>query len=451
MAGLTDQGLLIETFQSLLAALHAGLRLVFGNALPLDDSTIEGQSWKILVRQLVKVWQQLETMYSSWDPNKATGAALDALCVLTGTFRQPPSFSAGKVFVTGTASTVPSGSQFQIDDDGVVGAIIFDADMVAADAWDTGASYVVGDVVENAGNIYYCRTAVDNTISAPTFTERYPDDAAFIAGQPAIYWVWVGEGTAYVEVDASAIDTGPVEFPSFTINRIFTPVVGWQGVGNALDFEVGTDVESDESLREARRANLSAPGTGTLDAIRAALLDIDGVIAATVFVNPLDVVDADGIPAHSIEALVRGGEDQDIYDCLLANVAAGVYTHGNTAGTATDSEGTAHAMRFTRPEEIEIYVAITLEYDALLYPEDGDDQVAAAIVEFGDAQATGKDAVAWSIGSCAREVDGTLKVTVCDIDIAPAPATSADIVITKRQLAVFDTSRIDITSTPATP
>lgn len=451
--GLTADGFLAETFQSLREVVFGRLRNEFGNGLPLDDSTIEGHSWNILIDCLTKLWELAEAVYSSQDPDKATGAALEALCILTGTFRQPPSFGTGTTLFSGDAATlVPADTNIRIGDAGAIATTTDDATLAAADAWDTSLAYIIGDLVATGGNVYYCRADVDNTINAPTHTQRYPSGSLFLAGDPAIYWVWVGAGDAVIEVDAISVETGPVNFPSFAIDQIVNPIAGVSGVGNALDFELGQDIQSDESLRESRNNNLAAPGTSTRDSIRAAILALDDVVSCTVFVNNTMITDADGVPAKSIEVLVRGGDDQDIADCLLANVAAGIGTYGNTTASSVDSEGTAHTVLFSRPDEIAIYVALTLTYDAGVYPDDGDDEVALGVVTFGDLQKTGKDAVAQSIGATANALGiGVLEVTQCLISTTPGPVASTTIPISLRQLAVFDTSRISVTSNAGTP
>jgi hypothetical protein len=180
-----------------------------------------------------------------------------------------------------------------------------------------------------------------------------------------------------------------------------------------------------------------------------------------VFFNNTDVTDADGIPPHTVEALVRGPEapdaefDQSIFDALLAGVAAGIRTHGSGAGLvtgfATDDAGTEHVMKFTRPTEVPIYVDLTVVKDPDEYPVDGDDQIKEAIVAYGDAQNTGKNAVASRIIAAAFGVAGVLDVTACLIDVAPGPVASTTIAISLRQLAVFDTSRVSVTSGDGVP
>src|SRR5690348_2210480 len=74
--------------------------------------------------------------------------------------------------------------------------------------------------------------------------------------------------------------------------------------------------------------------------IRMSLLAIEGVTAASVDVDPQGFVDA----------VVAGGRDQEVFDALLRSVPAGIVTRGEIRGFALDSQGTQHAMAFSRPE-----------------------------------------------------------------------------------------------------
>jgi hypothetical protein len=153
-----------------------------------------------------------------------------------------------------------------------------------------------------------------------------------------------------------------------------------------------------------------------------------------------------------VEALVSGtATAQAIYDQLLLSVAAGIRTHGDEVGASVDAEGVSQVMKYSIPDEIEIYVEITLTYDADLYPADGDDQVKAAIIAFRATKNTGDDAVSSSTAAQAFKVSGVNDVVSCFIDDAAAPTVPTTVAIALREIAVFDTARIDVISTPATP
>lgn len=428
MAGLTAEGLVVETFETLRAKVHARLRNEFG-PIPLDESTLEGLITDIFVEAMVKLWEIAETCYSALDIDKAVGQALDALTALVGVFRRPATFSIGtSIVLTGDVGTVvPAGTQLSTGASGTVVELLADSDaMVAAPARAISTAYALGDIVTNAGHIYRADNAgTTGTGTGPTHTTR--EGAGMLDGVVGgVFWTWLGEGTAYVDdVRARATEEGATSVPAYAITDIETPFLGLRGGTNILDFNAGEDQMTDEELREAREAQLAQPGTGTNPAIGAALRIVDGVISATVFSNRSSTTDADGVPPHSVEALVRGGEDQDIWDALYANVADGIGFHGDEVGSVTDSEGTVHTVRFSRPEELAVYLRVVLTKNPAEYA--GDAVVEEEIVEFGDDVDTGRDVEPSEISSVAFDVDGVLRVSevMAYTDVISAPTAWA--------------------------
>lgn len=447
MAGLTTTGFTIPTMEEIREDINQRLRAAFSQSLDLSDGTIEGQLVGIIAERLSVLWETAEVVYSAMDPDKAATAALDAICAITGTTRLPPTYTTVTLVLTGTPATVvaalskaSTGSTeflFETDEQQTIGSL---------SAWAGTTAYVVGDMVTNASRVYYCITAgTSDGSGGPTTT------ALDITDNTA-HWAYLGEGTGAVEAAATADVTGPYAAPAFSVTTQITQGVGFLGVSNPAAGTTGSNVQTDENLRVLREQEVQRPGTSPLDAIRAAILDVEGVTSVTMFENPTDTTDADGMPPHSVEAMVEGGEDQDIWDALLANVAAGIRTHGDEVGTANDSQGTAHTRRFSRPTEVPIWLTITYTYDAEEYPVDGDDQSAEAIVDYGNGQKTGRDAVATALQSRAFALDiGVLGVTSCLIGLADPPVASTDITITSRQKATYALARTVVNSSAGTP
>lgn len=397
----------------------------------------------IVANALAELWEQAETIYAAGDPDAALESALEQLCALTGTVREAAAPSTVTLTLTGDDATlVPSGSRAATSTTEMEFETLDDATLVAVPAWVTATAYAEDDQVTRGGYVWQAYNA-GTSDTGPTGDGGTSSDGD-------ITWIWLGSGTASVDVASASVVLDAVVAESGDITSIVTAVSGWSGVVNLLDADLGKLVETDESLRIRRETELSAAGGPTPDAIRAALLDLEDVTSATVFYNDTDA-EVDGMPPHSVEALVRGGDNQVIFDCLLANVAAGILTHGGVDGTAVDSEGTSHAISFSRPTEIDIYVEISVTYDATLWPVDGEDQIAAAIVAWGDARNTGADAVASAISAQAFSIPGVFDVTDVDIGTAPAPTLGTTIAISARELAVYDTSRVSVTATPGTP
>lgn len=450
--GITLTGFVVKPEDAIIEDMETRARAKYGASVPLGNKTVLGQLIRIVAEVVGLVWELGQKIVASQDPDAAAGALLDALCALTGTFREAARHSLVDLTLTGDPTTiVPTGSQASTLSTGVPFETLEDATITELDAWADTTLYAVGDRVTNSARAYVCITAGTSAGSGG------PDTTSDDITDGTAHWRYMGEGTGAVDVDAQSVETGALEATSGDITVIDTPVSGWSSVKNLLDASAGAAEQTDEDLRTTRELELAASGSSPPDAIRAELLQVEGVTSATVFYNDTDVTDGDGVPPHSVECLVQGGDDQDIFDTIFAAVAAGIGTYGTETGSAVDSEGVSHTVKFSRPTEITIYVDITLTYDASLYPSDGDDQVKAAIVAFGDAQKIGRDAVATQIGAQAYKVSGVIDVPRSGslggtlIKTTAGPTSDATIVITSRQLAVYDTSRIDVTSTPGTP
>ena len=500
--GLTATGFLPKTLEIIRDEINEALRFFFGPSLDLENGIL-ARLVGILAERYAELWELGEAVNSSQDPDKATQAALGALCLLTGTFRIEAAYSTVILTLTGSPSTVVSAAnRASTSTTSAKFITTASATIVAAAAWTISTAYALGARRTNASRVYQCITAGTSAGSGgPTTTAADITDGT-------VHWRYLGEGTGVVDVAGQSAIKGPIVGTSGDIKVIDTPVGGWQSVINVLDAVPGYDTQADESLRLSREEELSQAGTSTADAIRAALLAIEGVTSATVFVNDTDLTDADGMPPHSVEAMVLGGDDAAIGEILLDQVAAGVQTIGGVTTNPTDSEGVAHVVKFSRPTQLLIYADVFLIKDPGTYPSDGDAQVEAAIVAFGGVQKCGKNAAASSIGAQAFKVTGVLEVTetrvytdvlatgaawtattayvatpgarsvvtnngnayVCTASglsagsvgplgtgtaIADNLATwrylGATIAVAPRELAVFDTSRIDIFSTNGTP
>jgi hypothetical protein len=363
---------------------------------------------------------------------------------LTGTPTTP-------IPVGSLASTRSTGQQFATT--GSEPAVI-----APATAWTESTSYFAGDLRTNANNIYLCTIGgLSASSGGPTGTTRGQDSS-----DNGVRWRFLGTGTGFVDVAARATVTGPVVAVAGDIVNIDSPTGGWSqgsgGVVNLLDAKLGADAMTDAQLRVLRELELARPGTSPKDAIRTALLDVGRdtdapVTSCTVFSNVDDVTDANGVPPHSVEALVSGGADQDIWDALLANVADGIRTHGTQVGTSIDSEGTAQTMAFSRVTDVLIYVSVALTKDPSVYPADGDARIRAAITTNGNARDDGVDVTASWVLAQVFSVPGVIDVVLPLISAAPTtvPVSSATIAIAKRQHAVFDTSRIAVAASDGVP
>ena len=387
--GLLTTGFAPKTYTIIVAELEAAFKGVFGASIDLAAQGPFGQLIGILAEREAEVWDAAQEVYASFDPDQATGQALDALSALTGTLREQATNSTVTVTCTGTAgTTIPAGTQFSV-------AV-------------TGVKF--------------------ETLAAATMAGTF----------------------VTVDVDCESVDTGPLVALAGTLTTIETPVDGLTSVTNAADAVPGSDEETDAELRLRREEELRSPANAALEAIREAVLAVDGVTEAVVFENVTMVTDGDGIPPKAVEVVVSGsGTGPDIRDAIFGSVAAGIEMYGTHGGNVTDSMGIVHDVNFTLATEVPCYATATITYDADLYPVDGDTQALAAILAYEDTLKMGLDLVGRRCGAGVFAISGVLDC-VTTVGESPSPS-GASVTIGIRELATLDSSRVVISSSAGTP
>lgn len=445
--GLFPEGLVIPLVADVRDEFEEGIRDEFGRSLPLGDGTFLGFLIGILSERLGIGYEILNQIYGAMDPNKAVDDLLRVVCSLTGTFETPSSTSTVTETLCGDDGTlVPAGKVISTASTGKRFTTFADATIAALAAWIPATNYTTGDRVTNLGACFICTTTgISDVAGGPA----KPDPTDTIIVDNTARWQWFGDGAGAIDVVCTSEDIGPVVAAARDLSSIETPVDGWITAINLADALLGRDPMTNQQLRLLREAELTSQGKGPPDAIRAALIGINGVTGVKVFFNNTSLVNSDGLPPNSCECLVQGGADQDIIDVLWDNVPIGIETIGTTPGFATDAEGNLEAVNFSRPVERDIYVIVDLVKDPATYG--GDAAVQAAIVAWGQLQRPGKDAVASAIGAQAFSVPGLLDVTSVKIGLAPAPGTSVTVAIAPRELAVYAVGRIVVNVTNGTP
>lgn len=446
--GVTSSGFIGKTLLDIKGEIEAAWRAEFGANVDLSPSTPDGQIIGIMSDRLAELWELAQAIYSAQDPDKAGGQAQDAVAAITGTVRDPATPATVTLTVTGDDGTLlATGREVSVDVTGVRFATTADVTLAPGDLWTDTTSYAEGHTIRTAATrCYRCITAGTSDVSGsgPTGTGTDITDGS-------AHWRYLGEGLAFGDVAAQAVDAGALIAVSGTINTIETPVSGWLNVINLLDAVPGTDEESDDELRVKRESELAAAGAGTVPAIRAAVLKVANVTSCVVFKNDANVADADGRPPHSVEAVVEGGANADIAAALFENVSSGVEPYGTTTVSVTDSQGISWDVSFSRPDLLTIWVRVDVVKDPLVYPVDGDDQVTAAIVADEPNYPIGKDVTSSRIVSRVFQVPGVLDVSLAYVRLISPPIASTTIPVGPRERASFDSSRITINSSDGVP
>lgn len=440
--GLLSTGFVPQPLDVIRAKFDEAARATFGASLDLSDRSYGGWLHGLLADRLAALWELLEQITTSGDPDKAAAALLEGLAMLTGTFRAPATASTVTLTLTGTPATaVSAGSRAATASTGAVFATSAAGTITALTAWANTTAYSLDDRCTNSGKSYVCITAGTSAGSGgPTTTAADITDGT-------VHWRFMGVGTGAVDIASAAVETGPTIAVAGDITTITTAVSGWSSVINLRDAAVGRAEATDSELRQQREIDLARPGTGTDPAVLEALGNVPGVTSVRIFDNRSNVTNDDGVPAHSIEALVEGGADQDIWDALLANVPESIGTYGTEVGSATDSTGQIQQFSFSRPTATEIYATLEVTVDAETWPSDGANQIKLMIVTWGNLLGCGRAVTAWATGVNASAVPGVRDVTSVLIGTAPAPVASTTIAIDSRHRSTWDTTRVVVNVT----
>jgi hypothetical protein len=280
-----------------------------------------------------EVWEQEQAIYDAWDQDAAEGVQLDNLGKIAGVAREPATASTGILTLGGTPTTfIPSGSRSRVPGGGIF---------------------------------------------------AHDEDATIGGG-----------GT--VDVPGTATETGPIEAAAGSITEIVDPVVGWDTVTNAADAAIGRDIESDAAYRARIRESKSAAGTSTDQAMRAALVALDAITAASVVSNRQIETDALGIPGKAFRAVVwpdtlTTAEKQLTAEVIWNHLPLGIYSDGSdVVATVVDSQGKSQTVRFDFADQVPIWWEIDVTPETG-YPSNGDDLVEAAILAYGQALLVGDD------------------------------------------------------------
>lgn len=498
--GPTSAGWVNKALTTILEEFDAGLKAILGDSagteadgsIPLDSAA--GQIKVLLADAFAALWDLMQLIYASFDPNQATSAQLDALAALTGTVRNQATYSTVTMILTGENGTLLS-----------TGRIVREADSLAqfilpAETGDltltnptlidrqTLTAYVEGDICSHGSggdlNILVCIVAGTTSASTTPFSLAFNDTVV----DGTVTWLSCNDyGTSYAYATGSfrAVDTGPVGGAAQQITDIFTPVDGWLYAVNALDAVAGRDKESDPTFRARRDAELAGQGGSTPDGILAAVSRVNAgstdanhqpPTTVKVFYNDTDFTDSNGLPPHSCEVLVQGGTTADLAQAIFNAIGAGTNSYGNRTDSVVDSEGRTQSVSWSRPVEVPIYVDAVVRYDSSSWPAGSDLLVAeaakSALLTYtatypiardvrvsplngaimrgpSEVDATGTAVVPATTGSEA--VVGLLEVETLFISTSPAPSGATQIPISSREVAVFDTSRTTITASSEEP
>lgn len=301
----TALGLTTKTQAELITQFSDAYKAIYGTDINLEPSTPDAQMMMIYIQAVLDVQDLIRQVFNGFDPDNAIGNVLDQRVTINGIQRQAGTYTTTNI----TIVTSQALNLFGLDQD-------------AQDVYT---------VADNAGTQW--QLIATNNIAGP--------------------------GT-YVMAFRAALPGATLTTPN-TIKVPVTIVLGVVSINNPTTYTtLGINEETDFNLKIRRQKSVSLASQGYLSGLLAALENINGVVAANVYENFTDTVNADGVPGHSIWVVVSGtAAPAEIAQAIYTKRNAGCGMFGSQTYTITQVDGTAFIVQWDNVVAENLFIKFT--------------------------------------------------------------------------------------------
>jgi uncharacterized phage protein gp47/JayE len=474
--GVTEKGFVIKPFEVLLREEQEDFRTAFGNDIDLSDTGIEGVYVKNQAIKKAQLWEQMGKLYAVGDVDDAFGVYLDRLVNFVNVQRLPASATRvyeclwaeeGTEIPAGHLLRLASGQTFKITAAATVSRSTLLGCLLSVKEAVTGHAY---QLQINATVITY--TAIDGdgeeqiqggiaaaveTAFPGVFETRNTGKGLSLHTKAGLEAFSMASSDASLEFPLlgfyavyTATKTGPIIVSIGALHEIVSKVNGLDSAVNYASGITGRGMESDTELRMSLGTR-QKQATANEIAIGNEILKVSGVLYARVYSNR-DIVAVAGRPPKSYEAVVVGGDEQEIAETIFEKGPAGIQAFGNIVKDVVDSEGFHWNIGFSRPLNKYVWIKILYSRNS---EEDLPVNIVSAIREniitWGQAALdVGIDLIYQKMFRPVYDVPGIgfadIKAAVTT-DLTPPSADeyrSENVGISEVEIAVLDRSRIFI-------
>ncbi|ECS1818477.1 hypothetical protein TI80_00960 [Salmonella enterica subsp. enterica serovar Saintpaul] len=296
-ATVTAEGISAPDYQTIFDTLTSYFQQIYGSDAYLQPDSKDGQMVALVALAVHDANNTAISVYNCFSPATGYGAALTSNVKINGIARKGATNSTVDLLLTGTAGTA------------ITNGTVKDTNNVI---WRLPASVVIG---------------VDGAVT----------------------------------VTAICSNSGAVAALAGTITTINTPTRGWTSVTNPAAATVGAPAETDAELRIRQGQSVAIPSITPFEGVDGAIANIAGVTRHKLYENDTGKTDGNGLPPHSISAIVDGGDVTEIARTIRGNKGQGGRTWGKTSVTVPDKYGNPHIISFSRPTDVPVYGKITLK------------------------------------------------------------------------------------------
>jgi|GEM_PF-1173956 len=314
-----------------------------------NPGSVVGTLVRAVARELKLLYEQMDQAYRRAFIDEAAGVALDSVVALLGVTRNPALTAKGEVtFFLKAASNrnVPipantrladeSGRVFVTTAPGQLEPVLTESSRFVDSAVKTknristkkalpeiegiwakmpNSDQIIGDPLVTASTVGVALGEDGRTVALAAVAQNIRA-ALTSAGD-----VWVRYKSISVTVPVVAVEAGPEgNVNSGAVIIMPTPPSGVDGVTNEAPITGGTSPESDDQLRDRAKHALERSGNATLNAIKFAVLDVDGVEGVEVVDHSID----SSLPLGEVHVRYSGGDDGKVLAVVEQTRAAGI-------------------------------------------------------------------------------------------------------------------------------
>ena len=384
--GLHKRGFVAPTYEEVLDSVMDDFQQRFGTDIVLTSNSNFGIIARLIAWRETLLIQELQKTYYSAYISTATESSLDRLGANLDLPRKvaTPSFANIEI-KTEEEYLIQAGEQFETAD-----GVLFD---------------LIKDVV----------------------TSKNPDGT------------YTGIGTV------QSVDTGAYNnvLPN-TITIMYNPDENVVSVTNPEKAAGGQDYEDDATYRARLiMENVAKPGPSAAG-IKSALMNLSGVRQVNVVENPNAEANQYGDPPYSVHIYVLGGKEQDIAQCLVDHVAAGITMAGTKQITAQDNTGTPQTVSFDFAKDKPIYATVQIRTNEEWNADEGVQDVKQAIADYVNNLLIGQEVYLTKIYPSIYSIPGVGEAKV-QIGTDPKHLYDKDIATEPFEAVSCNTDNIQVT------
>lgn len=473
--GVTDKGFNIKRLDTIMEEIHTDLTEAFGFDTRLTKPSFLDTLITTFSYQISDLWETAQDNYYAKYPATATGVSLDNAVQYGGIRRAANKRTSYRLHCTGDDGTyvreeaivatntspevrLKNADEFEITRDAFnrVSIKVASAEVGVYSVTINGSQYSFSspDRVEEDIITGLAKSITDDgyTITAKNNTLTIEDKTI---SRSNVLILSDNLTTSSVTVIATFLteEYGKITLPYGIVTKMVNNVTGFTAVTNLLEPTYGRKQENDIELRQSYIAKSALRSNTMIESIVGELLNnIENVESASGYENDTDYVDSRGLPPHSIEIIVEGGDNSEIAQAILRRKAGGIQTYGSIEVGVPGVYGDTIPVRFNRPDYLYTWLKVVLHGDKSQLPTNYASLTIQALISDGAEFVAGTNLLTQLLNDGIYDAVAGLTY----VEIYTAYGTSStyvpessdykqkNIIVTSRQKVLIDEKRIEV-------